>query len=113
MPYFKQQEVINAGAYMRLSREDSRMGESNSILNQRQFLSDYINTHGMTMVDEYIDDGYTGTNFDQSAFQALIEDCKSKKLNCVIVKDLSRLGRDATMAGRYIDEIFPSLGIRL
>ena len=57
MPYFKQQEVINAGAYMRLSREDSRMGESNSILNQRQFLSDYINTHGMTMVDEYIDDG--------------------------------------------------------
>lgn len=97
---------------MRISREDAGICESNSILNQRQLLSDFITSHGMTMVDEYIDDGYTGTNFDRPAFRTLIEDCKSKKINCIVVKDLSRLGRNATMAGRYIDEIFPRLGIR-
>ena len=62
----------------------------------------------------YLDDGFTGTNFDRPAFKALIEDikCRSRRLNCVVVKDLSRLGRDAVMAGRHIDEIFTQMGIR-
>ena len=113
MPYFRQQEVINAGMYMRLSVEDSRLGESNSITNQRILLTDYINKNGMKLVDEYVDDGFSGTNFNRPGLKAMMEDCKAQKINCILIKDLSRLGRDMTQVGRYIDETFPQMGVRL
>mgnify|MGYP002623416038 FL=1 len=112
MPYFKQQEVINAGIYMRLSVEDERLGESNSIKNQRMLLTDFVREKNMTLVDEYVDDGFSGTNFNRPGLKALMEDCRTQKINCILVKDLSRLGRDMTQVGRYIDETFPQMGIR-
>ena len=112
MPYYTQEENILAAVYMRLSREDSTLGESNSITNQRMMLTDYVTSHGMTLVDEFVDDGFTGLNFNRPGFKALIEACEQQKVNCVLVKDLSRLGRNATEVGRYITEIFPRMGIR-
>ena len=112
MPYFTQEENILAAAYMRLSREDSKLGESNSITNQRMMLTDYITSHEMTLVDEFVDDGYTGTNFARPGFKALMDACEQGNVNCILVKDLSRLGRNATEVGRYITEIFPRMGIR-
>ena len=112
MPYYTQEENILAAVYMRLSREDSTLGESNSITNQRMMLTDYVTSHGMTLIDEFVDDGFTGLNFNRPGFKALIEACEQQKVNCVLVKDLSRLGRNATEVGRYITEIFPRMGIR-
>ena len=113
MPYFTQEEVIKVGAYMRLSREDEGANkESNSIATQRALITDYVNSHDMTLVDEYVDDGYTGTNFNRPGFKALLEDCKTQKVNCVIVKDLSRFGRNATEVGRHLLETFPRMGVR-
>ena len=112
MPYYTQEENILAAAYMRLSREDSKLGESNSITNQRLMIKDYIESHEMTFVDEFVDDGYTGTNFERPGFKALMEACQQGRVNCILVKDLSRLGRNATEVGRYISETFPTMGIR-
>ncbi len=99
--------------YMRLSREDGDKLESDSIKNQRELFREYVDQHnGLHIVDEYVDDGYTGTNFERPAFQRLMEDVKAGKINCIIVKDLSRLGRNYIETGRYIEKIFPFLGVR-
>ena len=77
--------------YERLSRDDELQGESNSILNQKKYLEDYARQNGFNNIQHFTDDGYSGTNFDRPAFQRMLEDVKRKKINCIIVKDLSRL----------------------
>lgn len=101
-----------AGAYLRLSRDDERDGESMSIENQRLILTAYIKEHGWNLVDTYIDDGYTGLNFERPSFQRMIDDVKNGRINLVIVKDLSRFGRNYIQFGEYTDYLFPSLGCR-
>lgn len=87
--------------------------ESNSIANQRKLIEDYLSRNPeITLVQEFCDDGYTGANFDRPDFQRMMEQVKTGKINCIIVKDLSRFGRDYIDSGRYIEKIFPSLGIR-
>lgn len=99
--------------YYRLSREDGDKMESDSIRNQKELIADYISKHpDITLIEEYVDDGYTGTNFERPGFQKLLRDIESKKINCIIVKDLSRLGRNYIEMGRYLERIFPLKGIR-
>lgn len=100
------------GLYERLSRDDELQGESNSISTQRMMLRKYADEHGLNVVDEYIDDGYSGTNFDRPAFQRMIEDIENGKINCVIVKDLSRFGRNYLQVGMYTEMIFPRKNVR-
>lgn len=110
---YKNIKKFYTAIYLRLSREDGDKTESNSIRNQRELLSDFIKKQSdMEMVDEYIDDGYSGTNFDRPGFQRMIEDAKKGKVNCIIVKDLSRLGRNYIETGKYLEQVFPFMGIR-
>ena len=105
----------NAGIYIRLSQEDKNKkyeSDSESIINQKEILKDYCLKNGFNLIDEYVDDGYSGTNFDRPGFIRLIEDIKNKKINIVVVKDLSRLGRDHVMTGYYIENFFPENNIR-
>jgi len=106
---------FNAGIYIRLSQEDQDKkyeSDSESVVNQRDLLRDYVRNNGFNLIDEYVDDGFTGTNFDRPAFQRLLQDISDKKINLVIVKDLSRLGRDHVMTGYYIETFFPENNIR-
>ena len=99
--------------YLRLSREDGDKAESDSIANQRAMLQTYIQTHpDLELVDFYQDDGCTGTHFDRPAFRRMEADLRSGKINCVLVKDLSRFGRDYIDMGRYLERVFPALGVR-
>ena len=98
--------------YERLSHDDELQGESNSISTQRMMLRKYAAEHGLNVVDEYIDDGYSGTNFDRPAFQRMIDDIEAGKINCVITKDLSRLGRNYLLTGQYIELYFPAHNVR-
>lgn len=103
-----------AGLYLRISQEDDReREESNSISNQRMITSDFAKNHSFEIIDEYIDDGYTGTNFERPGWKRLLDDCKKERINCVIVKDFSRLGRNSLECGRFIETLFPAWGIRL
>ena len=108
-------EYYKAGIYIRLSEADegkSYESESESVLNQRNILKNFVKEKGFIFVDEYVDDGYSGTTFDRPGFQRLIEDIKAKKINLVVVKDLSRLGRDHILTGYYVETFFPENGIR-
>ncbi len=105
------------GMYLRLSSEDIKTSDcdSNSIISQRERIKDYIHHHPELKngtIKEYIDDGISGTNFNRKAVKALIEDAKYGKINCVIVKDFSRFGRNYIETGTYMEKIFPFLGIR-
>ena len=100
------------GIYMRLSRDDDKAGESMSIDNQRIILTNYVEEHGGTIVDEYVDDGWSGTNFDRPEVQRILADAQSGKIDTIIVKDLSRFGRNYIQVGQYVDYIFPAYGIR-
>ena len=102
-----------AALYIRLSREDGDKVESNSITSQREILKEYLKLHpDIELHDFYIDDGWAGTNFDRPGFIRMMEDIYSGDVNCVIVKDLSRFGRNYTDAGNYLDNIFVRLQIR-
>ena len=104
---------FHVGIYARLSRDDNNGNlESMSIANQRQILSDYVTEKGWILVDEYVDDGYSGTNFDRPDFKRMIRDIEIGKIDCVITKDLSRLGRNYSMTGYYTDEYFPEQNCR-
>ena len=108
-------DYYKAGIYIRLSEADegkSYESESESVLNQRNILMNFIKKKGFIFVDEYVDDGYSGTTFDRPGFQRLIEDIKAKRINLVVVKDLSRLGRDHILTGYYVETFFPENGIR-
>ena len=99
--------------YVRLSREDGDKVESESIVSQKNILSDFLSKDpDIQVVDTFVDDGYSGTNFDRPAFQRMMGMVKEKKINCIIVKDLSRLGRNYIEVGNYVERIFPLLDIR-
>ncbi len=106
------------GGYLRLSKEDGDVAgsetlQSNSIENQKEYIEDYIHSKPeIKIVDFYVDDGYSGVNFDRPDFQRMLQDIKNKKIDCVIVKDLSRLGRNYIEVGKYIERLFPLLGVR-
>lgn len=98
--------------YIRLSKEDETSGESESIQNQKKLLTKYVKEQGYTLVDIYIDDGYTGTNFNRPGFQRMLKDIKDGKVNMVITKDLSRLSRDYIGTGEYVEKWFPLHNVR-
>ena len=98
--------------YMRLSKDDGDKEESESITNQRKILRAYAKENNYKVYDEYIDDGYSGTNFNRPNFQRMIQDIKAGKINMVITKNLARLGRDYIETGRYIETFFPENEIR-
>ena len=102
--------------YIRLSKEDVEKGfdESESITNQKSLLTEYVQNLGWEyeLVDTYIDPGYTGTNFNRPDFQRMIRDIENGKVNMVITKDLSRLGRDYIETGEYIEKWFPEHEVR-
>ena len=106
------QTIYNAGIYVRLSQEDMRAGESLSIENQKLILTKYVKEQGWNLVDTYVDDGYSGTSFERPGVQKLLDDAKTGTINLIIVKDLSRFGRNYIEVGRYIDYIFPMHNIR-
>ena len=105
--------LFNAGIYIRLSREDGDKEESDSVGNQRKLLTEYVaKKEDFILYDIYVDDGYSGTNFNRPNFQRMIADIENGKINCVVVKDLSRFGRDYIDTGRYLERYFPEMGVR-
>ena len=107
--------IYRAAIYIRLSEADegkSYESESESIINQRNLLMNYVKDKEFIFAGEYVDDGYSGTNFERPGFSKMIEDIKNNLINLVIVKDLSRLGRDHVMTGYYIEKYFPENNIR-
>ena len=102
-----------AAAYLRLSKEEyNNEKESNSIINQRQIIDNYVKEHKeYKLVDYYVDDGYSGTNFDRPEFQRMLEDIKNKKIDVIIIKDLSRLGRNYIETGNFVEVVFPAMGV--
>lgn len=104
--------TYKAALYMRLSKDDDGTSESASITTQRKMLRSYAADQGFQVFDEYVDDGWSGTNFDRPDFKRMIADIEAGKVNLVLTKDLSRLGRDYITAGQYTEIYFPSRGVR-
>lgn len=108
-----QNKLWNATLYLRLSRDDGDKEESNSITGQRELLRDYISQRPeLREFAVRVDDGFSGSTFERPSFQKMIEDVKAGRTDCIIVKDLSRFGRNYLDAGEYIEKIFPFLGVR-
>ncbi len=110
-------KIWSVALYIRLSQEDEDNGtekqESNSVTSQKTLLNEFIEEHDdLIIYDTYIDDGFTGTDFNRPSFQRLLEDMRNGNINCVIVKDLSRLGRNYIEVGNYIEQVFPLFNIR-
>ena len=106
------QQINNTALYLRLSRDDENYGDSVSIETQRTILGQFVKDNGFHVVDEYVDDGWTGTNFDRPAFKRMIEDVESGRINCIITKDLSRFGREHVMMGYYLEFYFVEKNVR-
>ena len=110
--------IYHAAIYVRLSKEDGDVAsaakaESNSISNQKNLIKDFLKEKDdIIVVSEYVDDGYSGSNFERPGFQMMLEDIKRGKVDCVVVKDLSRFGREYIDSGKYIERLFPALGVR-
>ena len=102
----------HAALYIRLSKEDESEGPSQSVQNQESLLREFVQQHRLIVYDTYIDDGWSGTSFDRPAFQRMITDIEEKKVNMVITKDLSRLGRDYILTGHYMERYFPEHRVR-
>ena len=102
----------HAALYIRLSKEDESEGPSQSVQNQESLLQEFVQQHRLSVYDTYIDDGWSGTSFDRPAFQRMIADIEAKKVNMVITKDLSRLGRDYILTGHYMERYFPEHRVR-
>ena len=98
--------------YCRLSRDDGMEGDSNSVANQKKLLQKYAKENDFANTKFYVDDGYTGTNFNRPGFQKMLNDIEENKIDCIITKDLSRFGRDHIDTGYYLERYFPSNGIR-
>lgn len=98
--------------YERLSKDDELKGESNSILNQKKYLEDYARRNGFSNLKHYVDDGYTGTNFDRPGFQEMIADVEAGIIETIIVKDMSRFGRNYLQVGFYTEMVFPKKNVR-
>ena len=107
---FEDNTIYKVGIYIRLSQEDSDKkfeSDSESVINQRNILKTFVTNNNYILEEEYIDDGYSGTNFDRPGFKRMIQDIRNRRINMVIVKDLSRLGRDHVMTGYIIETFFP------
>ena len=111
-------KIYHAAIYVRLSKEDGDISssaklESNSISNQKALILDFLkDKKDIEVVSVRVDDGYSGSNFDRPAFQAMLEDIRRGIVDCVVVKDLSRFGREYIDSGKYIERLFPALGVR-
>lgn len=108
----KQENIGITALYCRLSRDDGAEGDSNSVANQKRMLTKYAKENGFGNTRFYVDDGYTGTNFNRPGFQKLLEDIEMGYVSTIIVKDMSRLGRDYLQVGYYTDTYFPDRNIR-
>ena len=107
------EQVWNTCGYVRLSREDGDKEESNSVTGQKDLIRDYMTRHPeLRECGMKVDDGYTGSNFDRPAFREMMAEVKAGKINCIVVKDLSRFGRDHLGVGEYLEQLFPFLGVR-
>ncbi len=102
----------HAALYIRLSKEDENEGPSGSVTNQQSLLNAFVREHRLAVYDTYIDDGWSGTSFDRPGFQRMLRDIEAGKVNMVITKDLSRLGRDYIMTGHYMERYFPEKRVR-
>jgi len=106
-------EVLNVGIYKRLSKDDKDYkNESSSLVNQEKIIRDYVKKKGWRAKEVYMDDGVSGTTFDRPDFKRMIKDLEDGFINCVIVKDLSRFGRNYVQVGHYMEEYFPERNIR-
>lgn len=106
-------DMYDADVYLRLSKEDGDKEESDSITNQRELILEFLKSREDIRIHAVrVDDGYSGVNFERPAFQQMLEDIKTGKVNCVVTKDLSRFGRNHIEVGKYIEKIFPYLGVR-
>lgn len=103
---------MRTALYCRLSKDDEQIGESSSIATQRLMLEQFCNDNNLPIVDYYIDDGFSGLNFDRPDFLRLLDDIEERKIDLVITKDLSRLGRDYIMTGYFTDIYFPKKSVR-
>lgn len=109
----KSKKSWNACGYVRLSHEDAEREESNSVTGQKELIRDYFRRHPELMeCGMRVDDGFSGSSFERPAFQEMMTDVKAGKIDCIVVKDLSRFGRNYLDAGEYIERIFPFLGVR-
>ena len=111
--YTKKKSTYAAALYLRLSREDGDKAESDSIQNQRELIKQFVSKHPeIKKTQEFIDDGFSGTNFERPGFIRMMNEIESHRIDCVIVKDLSRLGRNYIETGKYLERIFPMLQVR-
>ena len=107
----KDNKIYNTALYCRLSLDDGSVGESGSIQTQKIILEEYAKMHGFKIYDVYVDDGYSGLNFNRPGFQRMIQDIQGGKINLVITKDLSRLGRNYIETGNFVEVVFPAMGV--
>lgn len=108
----KQNKLYNTAIYCRLSLDDGNEGDSSSIKTQKIMLEEYVKEKGFTIYDYYIDDGYSGLNFERPAFKRLMQDISDGKINLVLTKDLSRLGRNHIQTSYFIEIFFPNHNVR-
>ena len=108
----KKEEIKITALYERLSRDDEQAGESNSILNQKKYLEEYARQKGLRNIRHFYDDGYSGTNFNRPGFTALLEEIEAGRVDTLVVKDLSRFGRNYLQVGYYTEIVFPKKGVR-
>lgn len=99
--------------YCRYSKDDGLDSDSNSIVHQKSILCEYANNHGFTNYRFYVDDGYTGLNFNRPGFKSMLDDVQSNVVGTIIIKDMSRLGRNYLLVGQYTEMVFPNHGVRL
>ena len=113
MENLKKDRIYHAAVYVRLSKEDGDKEESDSIVNQKELIRAYLEDKpDIEVCGEWADDGYSGADFERPNFKRMIREIEAGRIDCVVVKDLSRFGRNFVEAGRYIDQIFPALGVR-
>ena len=108
----EEKKIYLVGIYCRLSKDDGTENESASIATQKSILTDYVKKQGWHLAKTYVDDGYSGTNFQRPSFQNMIKDIENGLINCVITKDLSRLGRNYLDCGLYLEIFFPENNVR-
>lgn len=108
----KKEEIKITALYERLLRDDEQAGESNSIQNQKKYLEEYACQHGLRNIRHFYDDGYSGTNFNRPGFAALLEEVEAGRVETLVVKDISRFGRNYLQVGYYTEILFPKKGVR-
>lgn len=108
----KETKLNKTAIYCRLSQDDGMVGDSSSIQTQKMMLEQFVKDNNFVLYDIYVDDGYTGLNYNRPGFQRLLEDIENSKIDIVVTKDLSRLGRDYIMTGYYTEIYFPEHNVR-